>query len=143
MLRSLPEGLSRAELLALLDSRGLAGKYNFLYMPFDFDSMANLKHAFVNMVTPADVNHIWAVLDGFSDWPRPSSSVCALAWNNKQQGLEDLIERYRNSPVMHRSVADECKPVLLKDGVKVPFPPPTQSIKPPKFRRNKATKQFW
>lgn len=107
-------------------------------MPFDFDSNQNLRHAFVNMVTPADVNDLWVQFDGFSDWPVPSSNRCGLAWNNKQQGLLDLVERYRNSPVMHRSVLDECKPVLLNNGTPVPFPHPTQPLKPPKFRRKKC-----
>jgi hypothetical protein len=141
MVRNLPDGLTRDNLKRLLDIRGLAGRYNFLYMPFDFDSLANLKHAFVNMVSPADVERIWALFEGFSGWPVPSSNRCGLAWNNKQQGLDDLIDRYRNSPVMHRSVLDQCKPLLLHDGIPVPFPPPTQPLKPPKFRKNKCSKR--
>eukprot|EP00439_Symbiodinium_sp_Y106_P038344 s1688_g4.t1 len=36
------------------------------------------------------------------------------------------VERYRNSPVMHRSVPDEYKPVIFKNGVRKKFPRPTK-----------------
>ena len=41
------------------------------------------------------------------------------------------VERYRNSPVMHRSVPDQYKPVIFKDGVRKPFPRATKKVKAP------------
>ena len=41
------------------------------------------------------------------------------------------VERYRNSPVMHRSVPDEYKPVIFKNGVRKNFPRPTKKVKAP------------
>ena len=41
------------------------------------------------------------------------------------------VERYRNSPVMHRSVPDEYEPVIFKNGVRKNFPRPTKKVKAP------------
>jgi hypothetical protein len=138
MLRNLPERFSRADMLHLLDSKGFHGLYDFVYLPFDFDTLASLRYAFVNMVTPSDTEHLWEVFDGFSDWPSPCENVCALAWNEKQQGLPALLERYRNSPVMHGTVPDEAKPLILRDGEEVPFPAPTRLVNPPKLSKNQT-----
>lgn len=138
MFRNLPERFSRADMLHLLDSKGFHGLYDFVYLPFDFDTLASLRYAFVNMMTPSDTEHLWEVFDGFSDWPAPCENVCVLAWNEKQQGLSALLERYRNSPVMHGTVPEEGKPLVLRDGEEVPFPAPTRLVQPPKTRNNKT-----
>lgn len=44
------------------------------------------------------------------------------------QGLEKHVEKYRNSPVMHDSVGHEARPILIQDGKRVAFPPPTKKI---------------
>lgn len=135
MLRGLPEAFTRDKLLALLDDRGLASRYDFVYLPFDFDSNTNLTHAFINMCTPADTELLFAKFDGLSDWGVPTDCICSVAWNDNQEGLASLLERYKNSPVMHKSVPDKFKPVLLRSGRIHPFPAPTQAIRAPKFRK--------
>mmetsp|Transcript_53085 Transcript_53085/g.98194 ORF Transcript_53085/g.98194 Transcript_53085/m.98194 type:complete len:371 (+) Transcript_53085:165-1277(+) len=135
MLRNIPEGYNREMLMALLDAEGFRGKYDFLYLPFDFSSFVCLNHAFINFVTPADAEKVKAQLSGRKQWSVTSDNICSVDWNDKQQGLGSLIERYRNSPVMHESVPEECKPVLLQDGKRIPFPGPTQKIKAPKIRK--------
>lgn len=138
MLRGLPVGMTRAGLLELLDAQGFAEKYDFAYLPVDFDTLSGLSHAFVNVTIPEAAEQIRMHFEGFSDWPTPSDSVCHVAWNDKQQGLPALVERYRNSPVMHASVPEECKPVIISDGRRAPFPAPTQKVKAPKIGKSKA-----
>jgi len=137
MLRNLPDGMTHGKLLELLDSQGFAGRYDFAYLPVAFDTLAAMDFAFVNMATPEDAQSIRSHLEGFK-WGASSTAVCRVVWNDKQQGLQALVERYRNSPVMHESVPDECKPILITGGKRVPFPPPTQKIKAPKNLKGKA-----
>lgn len=139
MLRNLPDGFSRDALLLLLNSEGFAGKYDFAYFPVDFDTLLGLKHAFVNMLSPAEAESLRSHLEGFTGWSTPSDSVCTVAWNDRQQGLPALVERYRNSPVMHETVPDEAKPIILVDGRRARFPPPTQKIKAPKILKGKGS----
>jgi len=69
---------------------------------------------------------------GFSSWRIASPKVCNVGWGEAHQGLSAHIERYRNSPLMHESVPDEYRPILLCGGRRVPFPAPTKRIKPPR-----------
>ncbi|CAJ1396580.1 unnamed protein product [Effrenium voratum] len=136
MLRNLPNNYTRAMLLAMLDNEGFEGKYNFLYLPIDFQSRACLGYAFVNLVDPSFVPNFWEKFSGYSKWVLPSKKVCGVSWSGPHQGLEAHVERYRNSPVMHESVPDEYKPVILQHGLRVAFPEPSKAPRPPRIRQH-------
>jgi hypothetical protein len=135
MLRNMPNNYTRDMFLELVDSMGFKGQYDFAYLPVDFKSQAGLGYGFVNFMSSADALRCFDVFEGFSDWIVPSEKVCTVTWGTPYQGLQAHIERYQNSPVMHHSITDEWKPVLFKDGVRIPFPPPTKQIKMPKVRK--------
>lgn len=116
MLRGLPNWFTRSKLHQLLVDEGLSGSYDFVYLPIDFASHRCLGHAFVNFHSAVDAARAWQIFDGFADWGRPSTSVCELAWSDPRQGLQAHIEHYRNSPVMHKTIDDEWKPVIFKNG---------------------------
>merc|ERR550532_3119716 len=104
----------------------------------DFNNKCCLGYAFVNFLSAFDAQRCWGVFDGFSDWGTPNSKVCELMWSDPHQGIDALIERYRNSPVMHDSVPEEWKPAYFVDGVQVSFPPPTERIKAPKSKSGRG-----
>jgi len=131
MLRNLPLDYTRDMLLHLLDKEGFAGKYDFLYLPVDFLTSAGLGYAFLNMVSATDADLLRTGLSGFNSWSVPSNKVCTVAWSAPLQGLQAHIDRYRNSAVMQRSVPEEFKPAIFKDGVQVAFPRPTKRLKKP------------
>lgn len=137
MMRNLPNNYTRSMLLQLLDSRDFAGQYDFLYLPIDFTRRANLGYAFVNLVSEEAVASFWELFDGFSAWSFPSSKVCEVSWSGPKQGFKAHVDRYKNSPVMHKSVPDEYKPMIFANGVRKKFPAPTIRIQHPK----KAGKQ--
>lgn len=134
MMRNLPAGYTRSQLMDLIDSEGFGGKYNFLYLPIDFSVGSSLGYAFINLVTPCDAEALFRGFTGFSRWTTPSEAVCSVSWSEPHQGFLQHVERYRSSPVMHSTVADEWKPIILKDGVRVPFPPSAKKIRAPKVR---------
>eukprot|EP00930_Biecheleria_cincta_P026934 TRINITY_DN18932_c0_g1_i2.p1 TRINITY_DN18932_c0_g1~~TRINITY_DN18932_c0_g1_i2.p1 ORF type:complete len:254 (-),score=39.38 TRINITY_DN18932_c0_g1_i2:416-1177(-) len=118
MLKNIPNNYTRDMVMHLLDEKGFAGLYDFAYLPFDFERKANLGYAFVNLVRGDVVPSFWKVFSNFSDWAIPS-------------GLQSHIDRFRNSQVMHKSVPEQYKPVILLDGMRQQFPGPTKRIKPP------------
>jgi len=138
MLRNMPNNYTRDMLLELVNSMGFAGCYDFAYLPVDFKSQAGLGYAFINFVSTAEAQRCFDCFEGFSEWKVPSEKVCTVTWGSPYQGLEAHIERYQNSPVMHHSIPDEWKPVLLDQGVRITFPAPTKPIKTPKVRQQPA-----
>lgn len=137
IMRNLPPSYaSRSMLLDLLNSEGFRGKYNFVYLPINFNNQAGLGYAFVNLTDPAYVADFWAAFDGYTKWALPSEKVCQVAWSGQFQGLDSNIERYRNSAVMHVSIPEEYKPCMLVDGVVTAFPRPTKALPvPPRSKR--------
>jgi len=134
MLRNLPNNYTRAMVLAMLDRKGFACKYDFLYLPIDFKTHACLGYAFVNLVSPTMVPEFWRSFDGFSRWALPTKKICGVSWSGPRQGLEAHIERYRNSPVMHPTVPEEFQPVVFEGGKRVPFPQPSKPPRSPRVR---------
>merc|ERR1712151_884721 len=97
--------------------------------------MVTIGYAFVNFVSAEAAQECLSRLDGFTDWAVPCGNSLTVAWSEKDQGLATIIDRHRNSPVMHASVREEFKPALYMDGVKSAFPKPTKHIKPPRVQR--------
>lgn len=136
MLRNLPNMYTRNMLCELLDSEGLASRYDFVYAPIDFIRQAGLGFAFVNMLTQDDAEHARTRLHGYNYWNCPSTKILEVSWSDPFQGLRAHIERYQNSPVMHDDVPDEYKPALFTEGVRVSFPTPVRKIRPPRVKRS-------
>merc|ERR1719145_4969 len=97
--------------------------------------MTTIGYAFVNFVSPEGAQECHLKLEGFTGWSEPSENACTVIWSEKDQGLAAIIDRHRNSPVMHPSVKDDFKPALYKNGARVAFPAPTKSIRPPRVQR--------
>jgi hypothetical protein len=135
MLRNLPNNYTRAMVVELLDRQGFAELYDFVYLPIDLRSSACLGYAFVNLVEPGIVPGFWEKFQGFKNWAIPSSKVCYVSWSSPHQGFEAHVKRYRNSPIMHSSVADECKPAIFRRGARVPFPAATRPSRAPQIRQ--------
>jgi len=119
----------------LLDSMA-AGCYDFVYLPQAFrkrkNNWASFGYAFVNFSRYQDAQVAMDRLIGFNKWQVASDKVLNVVWSTDCHGLCALVERYRNNPVMHHEVHDDCKPIILWRGVRIPFPPPTASIQAPK-----------
>merc|ERR1719507_2334427 len=118
--------------LDLLDAHGFAGCYDFVYYPIDFKRKAGLGYAFLNMVAHSEARRVSVCLHGFSRWHYRSAKVLEVTWGTPLQGLAAHIHRYRNSPVMHEDVPDEFKPLMFRDGIRVPFPSPTKKLNRPR-----------
>jgi hypothetical protein len=145
MLQHLPSSYTRARLLELLDSQGFQGSYDFVYLPVDFEKWSVFGYAFVNMSSHDEALRAWKHFSGFTDWTahhtateHPGSDadvrICEVSWGNPIQGLAASIERYRNSPVMHKLVPGHFKPVICSYGIEVEFPPPTKRLRPPRLK---------
>lgn len=138
ILRNLPVELKRDMLTQLLDDEGFSRRYDFLHLPVDFRTKVGLGYAIVNLVDHDVAEDVRKHFNGFSNWPCVNANVCEVAWNDPHQGLGSNIERYRNSPLMHSSIPEVFRPVLLQNGKRKIFPAPTSQIRPPRIRHRKS-----
>jgi len=118
--------MSRSALIEMLSASGFAGRFNFVYLPMDFTLQQCIGYALIGLESAADGERlINELLDFEPTWSMPAAT------------LEEHIERYRNSPVMHPKMPDEYKPVVFANGCRVPFPAPTRPIRAPRIRHVK------
>jgi len=134
MLRNLPADFSRSAVMDVLRSEGFADHASFVYVPMNLRSNGNFGYAFVDFYCADTAEQCKEQLEGFSRWEEPSEKALEIAWS-ETQGLDAQIARYRDSPLMHESVADEMKPALYKNGSRIAFPAPTKNIKAPRLRK--------
>jgi len=140
MVRNLPEGLSRKMLEDIFNGQGFAGLYDFVYVPSDLSTHIAFEYCFVNLVSGGAADVFFWHFQGFKSWPVASNKKAAVHWSTCLQGIDALIARYRNSPLMHPCVPDSVKPALYYGGERVAFPVPTMAVRAPRVRRN-ASKQ--
>lgn len=141
IMKRLPSACTREVLQSMLNLAGFAGSYDFLYLPVNFKTWQLFHYCLINFVSHAEAERALAMLQSRNFyWPdgAPAGDEIEADWCEKTQGLATHIDQYRNSPVMHRTVPDEFKPILLQNGVRVPFPFPTTAIVPPQGRKRAA-----
>jgi hypothetical protein len=137
--RNLPRTWTRANLTVLLEEQGFQGCFDFAHVPVNFQDMANLGYALVNLICNSEAKRALAHFEGL---PVSPSHNCSVAWSLPNQRLCAHIERYQNSPIMHESVPQEYKPALFQNGMLVPFPRPTKKLRAPRVRHAKASKEI-
>ena len=131
MFRNLPKNLTQVAVLETLENQGFSTVFDFVYLPVDFQKMVSFGYAVVNFVTHEAAERAMQYFTGFTEWPMPSRKACTTVWNTPCQGLAAHIERYRDSPLMHPTVAPEFKPMLFLHGCLMAFPLPTKQLKAP------------
>jgi len=136
MMRHIPNDYTREMLMKLIDDEGFGGCYRLFYLPIDYGSRVSFGYAFIDLATPEEAERFRSHFQGFTAWDVVSQKICEVSWSSVLQGVSAHVERYRNSPVMHESVPDEFRPILLLDGKRVPFPSATKSIRAPRARRS-------
>merc|ERR1712232_658153 len=135
MMRNIPSTYTRANLLELLDQQGFLGSYDLLYLPVDFQTELNHGYAFINFTSTEHFERFSEHFTGFSAWMVPSDRVCEVSWSDAAQGIDENVQHYRDSPMMHESVDDRFKPAIFENGRRMPFPEPTKKIKAPRRKK--------
>jgi len=124
-------------LLELLYQEGFAGTYSFIYLPIKLKKRLSFGYAFVQLIGEKEAlrfyNH-FECLDTCAA-EAPNGQSLKVEWSRGAQTLEQQVDLYRNNPLMHTSVEDEMKPIILQNGVRVPFPSPTVQFSPPAHRK--------
>jgi hypothetical protein len=117
MLRNIPNNYTRDKLLALLETEGFLRDCDFVYLPFDFKTKANVGYAFVNFVSHEDAICFMEHFQGFFDWSgNTSTKVAQVNWGDAHhQGRVACNERYRKM-MLNCNVPECFKPIFLSRG---------------------------
>jgi hypothetical protein len=113
MIRNIPNRYSQRELMLELEELGFVDSFDFVYIPMDKCTRANLGYAFVNFVEAT-----WAdkCLGAFQNYRfqrhRDVSSKIAAASVAHIQGLDNNLAHYANS-VVNSSRHKQRRPVVL------------------------------
>jgi len=132
-MRNIPNRYSREKLLALFDLHGFKNQYRLVYLPMDFVTKVAKGYAFVCFGVHEEATRFMETFHGYRDWDfAGSTKVCEVVWSQEEQTVEEHVHRYRNCSLMHTSTPDVFRPALFADGVRVPFPLPTQPLLKPR-----------
>lgn len=102
MVKNIPNKYNQQELLCEFKEYNM--KYDFFYLPIDFNSGANVGYAFINFFHPL------FIIDFFNDfmsrdWSKfKSKKKCDIKYANIQ-GKEKSIDHFRGSGVLNQDVS--------------------------------------
>ncbi|CAL5063194.1 unnamed protein product [Urochloa decumbens] len=107
MVRNIPNDFTRKRLMSIIDEHcfienqkvvpgGVKSEYDFLYVPIDFQTLANKGYAFVNMTSPEAARRLWKHLHGHRWEVGRCLKTCAVDYAAKQ-GLEKLRDHFSES----------------------------------------------
>lgn len=91
-LRGIPNQLCPLEIMEILDSHGLEGKYSYFYMPCDVRSFCNRGYAFVHLVNQEAVQLLIERMNGYSFEGLRRSQKALRVSVAKYQGVIENLE---------------------------------------------------
>lgn len=140
LVRHLPPFIGQHQFLEFVRAAGMLHLLNFVYVPAKFGTGRSFGYAMVSCISETAKVQLSSAFSAADGWP----SSIAIEYNKNLGSLSDLIERYRNSPIMLEHMSDEQRPMLFQHGVRIPFPAPTGIIPPTRRRgrRHPASKAF-
>jgi RNA recognition motif-containing protein len=100
MIRNIPNRYTQNEVARELDSLGLEGLYDFLYVPIDKATKSNVGYAFVNFLKEDHAQTCFHIIDGytFKKHRKARGKIASVAIAHLQ-GLEANLRHYENSAV--------------------------------------------
>merc|ERR1712070_435547 len=84
ILRNMPDGYLRDDVVQLLDQEGFKACYDFIYMPVDFSSHAGFGYVFINMASPESALAFLRHFQGFDRWAVDSDKEALASWSSVQ-----------------------------------------------------------
>lgn len=112
MVRNIPNRCSQRELISELERAGLAGCFDFVYVPLDLGTMSNVGYAFVNFIHPAFASQCIQVLPKHQFSRQRKSGKPVAVSPAHMQGLEANLRHYEKSAV-NTSRLRQRRPVVM------------------------------
>lgn len=119
MVRHLAGDTVRKDFLNFLDKCGLGDRYTFCYMPPKEHRKVLAGYAFVNFVSPADVNKLWVALNSnlWHEMTGGKYKKVPIMSYARFQGHDELEQHFHTSAVLHEADPDK-RPIFRLDAGK-------------------------
>lgn len=102
MIKNIPNRYTKDMMLETIDKK-FKDKFNFFYLPIDFDNKCNVGYAFINFIDLADIKDFFLEFNG-STWPNfKSDKICEITYA-RIQGKESCIQHFKDSSLMKQEV---------------------------------------
>mmetsp|Transcript_121714 Transcript_121714/g.190980 ORF Transcript_121714/g.190980 Transcript_121714/m.190980 type:complete len:398 (-) Transcript_121714:314-1507(-) len=113
MIRNVPSRFSQQDLVMELQDLGFAGTFDFLYIPMDKSTSANVGYAFVNFVAPSWAKKCMEIFQNhcFTRNRRGPTKVATVSVAHLQ-GLEKNLQHYENAAV-NASKQTQRRPLVM------------------------------
>lgn len=111
MVRHIPNKYTQKLLLCEIN-KNHQGKYDFFYLPIDFQNQANVGYAFLNFVHPLFILDFFKEFHGRKWTKFNSQKRCEIKFG-RIQGLEDLKRHFQASSVMNQT-DENCRPRIFE-----------------------------
>ena len=118
MIRNIPNRYTQQMILESLDIC-LLGKYNFFYLPIDFQNQCNVGYAFINMTNIVYIPMLYEMFHNKGWKLFKSEKICEVTYA-RIQGLQNLVDHFKSSSLL--SEEEEVRPIVMVNGKLVPFP---------------------
>ena len=103
MIKNIPNRYTKDMMLETIDKK-FKEKFNFFYLPIDFDNKCNVGYAFINFIDLADIKDFYLEFNG-STWPNfKSDKICEITYA-RIQGKEACIHHFKDSSLMKQEVS--------------------------------------
>eukprot|EP00927_Polykrikos_kofoidii_P002284 TRINITY_DN1087_c0_g1_i1.p1 TRINITY_DN1087_c0_g1~~TRINITY_DN1087_c0_g1_i1.p1 ORF type:complete len:619 (+),score=85.40 TRINITY_DN1087_c0_g1_i1:56-1858(+) len=101
MIRNIPNRCSQSDFIAELEELGFAETFDFLYLPVDKGTLANVGYAFVNFIDAASARRCMRVFQNhrFKKFCNVSSKLAAVSVAHIQ-GLDANLAHYEKATIM-------------------------------------------
>lgn len=131
VLRNIPVHFSRSDLLELLAAHDCLMDARFLYLPLESATGSAFGYAFIAFANEDVAERFRSLLD---DMEMSPGHVLRVNWNSSDVNADELVARFRNSRLMHPSVPDAIRPIVLLNGIRTEFPAATKKLGVPRQR---------
>jgi hypothetical protein len=120
IVRKLGRKSSIEQFMTLLNHAGFAAQFDFVYVPRHFGEGSSIGFAVVNFVDHSLASEaLGKIAAGALSF---NGMTLTAEWSETMDGLSALIEKYRGNKVMRKGMPKSFQPVLLLNGVPIPFP---------------------
>lgn len=117
MIKNIPNKYCLTSLVDDIDTN-FRGKYDFLYLPIDFENACNLGYAFINFIEPMHILLMYELYEA-KRWKKFNSvKACHLSYA-KLQGKFKLVSHFDKSSLVSKLESDK-RPLVLT--INEPYP---------------------